>query len=200
MLLNFRFYLIFSMIGILALCSSSCTKAPEHVAIVQNGKVSEKNVLIEDYIDESARTYIIVRHAEKANDGEDPNLTPTGVERAKTLSRVLQNVNLSAVYSTDYKRTRQTAMPSAAAHSGNPLRLYSPSDFPGFIAQTMAAHPAENILVVGHSNSSPSLVNTLLGENTFSQIPETEYDNLYVVNVSADGKAEAVHLKFGEGS
>jgi len=42
------------------------------------------------------------------------------------------------------------------------------------------------------------LLNVLTGTNSFNQIPETEYDNLFVVSVFEKGRAEVVHLKYGE--
>ena len=59
-------------------------------------------------------TYYFIRHAEK--DRTDPNnanpkLTPKGHQRAVKWSEVFQEVSFDAVYSTDYSRTIETALP-----------------------------------------------------------------------------------------
>jgi hypothetical protein len=65
----------------------------------------------------------LLRHAERPG-GQDPDLTPEGQQRAQELVRVLKNVPVAAVYSTDTNRTRQTAQPLATDH-GLTLQFYS---------------------------------------------------------------------------
>ena len=52
-------------------------------------------------------TIYLVRHAEKAT-GPDPELTRAGAERAGRIGGWLQGRNISAVWSSDYRRTRQS--------------------------------------------------------------------------------------------
>src|SRR5687768_468202 len=62
-------------------------------------------------------TFILIRHAEKGNDGtEDPDLTNEGISRAGKLSEMLRNTPLAAIYATNYKRTRNTVAPLAKIH------------------------------------------------------------------------------------
>src|SRR5262245_26540171 len=59
-------------------------------------------------------TIVIVRHAEKATDDpRDPTLSPAGQERALDLAKALDGADVSAVYVTEFKRTRLTAEPTA---------------------------------------------------------------------------------------
>ena len=51
-------------------------------------------------------------------------------------------------------------------------------------------------MIVGHSNTTPSLLNVLTGTSNYSNIPESEYDNLYIVTVFEKGRAEVVHFKY----
>ena len=61
-------------------------------------------------------TFILVRHAEKGNDGtQDPDLADTGRTRAEKLAVMFKDTPIAAIYSTAYKRTGQTASPLAAA-------------------------------------------------------------------------------------
>jgi hypothetical protein len=68
-----------------------------------------------------ATTIIFVRHAEAAGgDPRDPPLTPTGVARADALAKALSGAGVSAVYSSQFNRTRSTG--EAVAKAEGPLR------------------------------------------------------------------------------
>ena len=56
---------------------------------------------------------IIVRHAERADDSSDSELSPAGRDRAEQLARMLRDIHPSALYATEYKRTQQTLRPLA---------------------------------------------------------------------------------------
>src|SRR5947207_12895479 len=57
---------------------------------------------------------VIVRHAEKASgESDDPSLSEAGRARAATLSRLLQDSEISAIFTTEFKRTKETATPIA---------------------------------------------------------------------------------------
>ena len=129
----------------------------------------------------------LVRHAEKTTDTPDPGLTPDGVARAEALADRLQGAGITAVWSTDYARTRETAAP-LAVRLGLEVQLYDPRDLPGFAAQLKAA-PDERVLVVGHSNTTPDLVSALGGEPGSPIDEASEYDRLYIVSL-VDGATE----------
>jgi broad specificity phosphatase PhoE len=52
-------------------------------------------------------TFIVLRHAEKADNSKDTNLSPEGLLRAEELKKTLAPVNVNAVYATPYNRTKQ---------------------------------------------------------------------------------------------
>src|SRR3546814_16685724 len=63
-------------------------------------------------------TYVVVRPAEKVDDGSrDPSLTDAGRARAHALAELLRSRAVVAVYATDFRRTRDTAEHTAAAHA-----------------------------------------------------------------------------------
>lgn len=136
-------------------------------------------------------TIYLVRHAEKVTDGgamlvedpKDPPLTPAGEARAEALAELLKDAGITQVWSTNYKRTRNTAAPLHKA-LGLEVMLYNPSDLQGF-AETLKAQPNEIALVVGHSNTTPALVEALGGDGGIPIDEKAEYDRLYVVSLSS---------------
>tara|TARA_R110000787_G_scaffold14348_3_gene44263 strand:- start:10817 stop:11335 length:519 start_codon:yes stop_codon:yes gene_type:complete len=124
----------------------------------------------------------LVRHAEKQT-GDDPSLTVEGQARAEELAQTLQQAGIKRIYSTDTARTRQTAAPLAAA-LGLPVELYDASDLPAF-ARQLAAQTG-TFLVVGHSNTTPPLVEQLGGDPGTEINEAGEFDRLYVLHIRGD--------------
>lgn len=137
----------------------------------------------------------LVRHAEKADDGtNDPPLTIAGQIRGQTLARLLKDASVESVFSTDLKRTRETGRPLADAQ-GLELEFYDPSDLQSF-AEVVRAKPGTH-LVVGHSNTTPVLVD-LLGGDPEGTIDDMEYDRLYMLVIESGRPAVSVLLRYGE--
>lgn len=130
------------------------------------------------------RYIYLVRHAEKMSDSKNPELTEQGRLRAQSLSKVLSSKSITGIYSTDYKRTKGTAAP-LSQRLDLPINLYDPSDLEGFSSE-LKEEIKGNVLVVGHSNSTPTLVNHLLGTTTYKKLDETEYGDLFIVLLSSD--------------
>jgi len=140
-----------------------------------------------------ARQIYLVRHAEKAT-GDNPPLTLIGRARAEILANELKNAGLTAIYSTDTRRTRETAAPIARA-TGLTVLPYDAGNLETF-ANMLRATPG-NILVVGHSNTTPQLVKELGGKPGAPIVEATEYDRLYVL--TANGRRFRTDIRrFGE--
>jgi 2,3-bisphosphoglycerate-dependent phosphoglycerate mutase len=136
-------------------------------------------------------TIFLVRHAEKADDGtDDPDLDSMGAVRAEVLAKMLLPSEIRAIYSTDYKRTRQTGQPLADM-TGLDIDIYIPHDT-AFIHDMVNRHRGEAVLVVGHSNTIPALVNQLVGEKAHQQLEEMEYDKLFIVTVFGEIASDMV--------
>jgi len=133
-----------------------------------------------DVVAQSSPQYIfLVRHAEKANDGtKDPPLTQEGEIRAERLAHVLKSFDISAVYSTDYQRTRDTANPIANASEVD-VQLYDPRS--DMIIDALSSHNG-NILIVGHSNSTPTLCNRIIGKEKYQKLDESVYTQLFIIS------------------
>lgn len=141
-------------------------------------------------------TIIIVRHAEKNIEANNPNpdLSTAGQARAQELARMLGNAGITAIYATQFGRTQQTVQPIANA-LGLPITQVDSSNTVELNRQ-IDTRRGETILVAGHSNTVPQIVE-VLGGGSVPAIPETEYDNLFVVTIYRYGKAKVVRLKYG---
>jgi len=142
-------------------------------------------------------TFILVRHAEKDTIKGDPELTQIGHKRAQDLARFLSDTPITAVYSSDYKRTKQTAQPTADA-KGLKVNLYDPRDPTTSANEIFSKYGTGTVLVVGHSNSTPNFVNILLGKVKIAQIDESDYDNIFIVQATELGLGEVLHFHYGK--
>lgn len=153
--------------------------------LAQNSPEKEKEQLV----------VFLVRHAEKEDESRDPELSETGNERAELLAEILVDGELNYIHSTDYIRTINTAKP-VADKLGIEINIYDPNNLPELYTElhkTGGRH-----LVVGHSNTTPELVQ-LLGGNPGSEIEESsEYDRLYILSADDAGKVNTVLLRYGD--
>ena len=142
-------------------------------------------------------TVILVRHAEKVIDPNNPDvdLSPAGQARAQELVRMFGDAGINAIYATQYKRTLETAKP-LADKLGLPVNQVNSKSTADLLAQIRSQHSGQVIFISGHNNTVPEII-AALGGPTYPTIPETEYDNLYIVTVYRTGKAKVVKLKYG---
>ena len=132
-------------------------------------------------------TLYLVRHAEKQADGSrDPELTEAGKQRSEMLANWLKDKDIQQVWSSDYKRTRNTAKPTLS-RLGLELNIYDPRDLPA-LGETLFSNQ-NNALIVGHSNTTPELAR-LLCNCDIEDMDESEYDRLIVISV-INGETQA---------
>ena len=145
-------------------------------------------------------TVILVRHAEKKVEpnNQDPDLAPEGVERAQEIVRVFGNAGINAIYATQYKRTQQTVMP-LSDRTGVAVTVLESSQPEELVQRIQTSLRGQTIFIAGHNNTVPKMASLLSGE-TFPVIPESEYDNLFIVTVYRFGKAKVVRMKYGKES
>lgn len=137
-----------------------------------------------------ANIIYLTRHAEKLDTGSDPSLSDAGKLRATNIATMLKKANIDAIYSTAYNRTLETAAPLSELTSVG-VQTYDPFDLSSFATSLKTL--VGNIMVVGHSNTTPELV-TLLGGESGSAIDESEYDRLYQLIFNQDGSVTTVRL------
>ena len=125
----------------------------------------------------SQSTVFIVRHAEKADDSKDAELSEAGRARAEALANMLRDSKISVIYTTEFKRTQQTAAPLAKALALTVTSLPSENQT-ALVAKLRTS--TTNSLVVGHGNTIPDVIKAL-GISEPVNIPDSDYDNLFVV-------------------
>lgn len=137
---------------------------------------------IQNKVTETPPTIIyLVRHAEKrADQGKDPSLTAAGKASAMNLAAVLRDVDLTAIYSTPYKRTIETATPTAFSQQLNLTVEFEPAE--KFAKTLLNDHKGQATLVVGHSNTTPELIRALGWTDTV-YIEHGQYGDLFIVEV-----------------
>ena len=126
--------------------------------------------------------YYLIRHAEKDRStlGQDPGLTKIGLERASNWAKIFTSIKFDQVYSTDYKRTQQTALPTASDKNLE-IQSYDPDNL--YDKDFKRKTKGKTVLIVGHSNTTPALANTILGEQKYDQIDDKDNGKLFIVTL-----------------
>lgn len=142
-------------------------------------------------------TIILVRHAEKNIEpsNSDPDLSSAGQARAQELARMFGDAGIKAIYATQYKRTQQTVKP-LADKLGLALTAVDAKNTAELVRQIRAQHNGDVVFVAGHNNTVPEIIGALGGPQ-LPIIPETEFDNLYIVTIYRVGKAKVLKMKYG---
>jgi broad specificity phosphatase PhoE len=146
----------------------------------------------------SARQVFLVRHTEREWDGEDPPLTPQGEARAQALAAALRDANITAIITTQWRRTRDTAKALAAI-----LKL-SPQVVPVYegkaaenslaVAEAVRRRKDEVVLVVGHITVTGVIA--ALGGPRLPTICDNVFSDLFQFTPAA-GDQGLVHLHYG---
>lgn len=151
--------------------------------------------------DPQVTTVLIVRHAEKQDpdsDAQNEPLSTAGQARAQALRENLWRAGVTAVYSTDTVRTRNTVGPLASALF-LPTQIYSNA---GTLASTvLAQHRGDVVLVAAHSNTLATVANAFGAALPTASI--SDFDNLYVVSVAGSPGAtttNAMNLQYAADS
>jgi len=137
-------------------------------------------------------TYYLIRHAEKDRTDKtnrNPNLNENGLKRAKKWAEYFKNIDIDAVYSTNYNRTIQTATPTAKSKNleiinYNPRKMYD-----SIFEQNTKG---KTVLVVGHSNTTPVFANKILGEKKYEFMNDNDNSSLFIVTIKENTKTSKI--------
>ena len=147
----------------------------------------------------------LVRHAERADQGapampaaahgmlpNDPPLSEAGKVRAAKLAALLASADVKTIFTTEFKRTRETAAPLAEKTKVRPVMSASQDPQPLIEA---VQKTRGNVLIVGHSNTVPDLLKRLGVKETIT-IADNEYDNLFIIVRRDAGEPAFVRLRY----
>jgi broad specificity phosphatase PhoE len=136
----------------------------------------------------------VVRHAERADQSADSLLSAEGVARAQKLRDTLRTAGITQIFTTQLRRTIDTAAPLAIAAHLTPQQVPA-ADLPALVARVAALSPRDRVLIVGHSNTVPAVLHELHVDEAVT-IADSEYDNLFVVMPRKEGPPVLLRLRY----
>jgi broad specificity phosphatase PhoE len=136
----------------------------------------------------------VVRHAERADQSADARLSADGMQRANALRDRLRAAGITQIFTTDLRRTIDTATPLAELRR-LPVQELPAADPDATVARVAALRSTDRALVVGHSNTIPALLRRFHVDEDVA-IGDGEYDNIFVVIPRTNGPALLLRLKY----
>ncbi len=158
--------------------------------------------LLTIHISAQKSTFIILRHAEKDTNKigaqmmqSDPPLNDIGKNRAASLVHKFESYPIHKIYSTNYNRTISTVTPLSKALELD-IQIYDPKHLNDFANHLLTlARQNQTYLIVGHSNTSPKLVNLLIEKDLYKDLDESVYDTYWIVTIrNKKAKAKMRHF------
>ena len=152
---------------------------------------------------QAQQAIFLVRHADTVRQEGNPDLplSEAGQRRADALSALLKDSGINVIYTTSMQRTIKTAEPLAKLLRIDPKVQpqlspgAKPTDLENFANLLRTEHRRDTLLIVLHSGSAPALMK-LLGHSVEIKIPETEFDNLFVITPKPDGQPTVLRLRY----
>ena len=138
-------------------------------------------------------TIVLVRHAEKLSERQDPGLSEEGWARAERLAEMLGQAGVDAIYVSQAKRTQETAAPVAAATGAEP-QLVPAEEGKSLLRRLKWRHRSEVVLVVGHSNTLPLIADGLGAP--IGLVDEADYSGLWVISYSRLRGTRLLELRY----
>jgi len=147
------------------------------------------------YQTDEIKTFILVRHAEKVDDSQDPVLSEDGIARSYYLDYMLELLNPDAIYTSPYNRTRETIHHIAERYSIEPI-VYDPQSQDLLVKEWLESKNGFTYVISGHSNTIPELANLLLNRTHFDEdFDESDYGNLLIITVT-NNESNILHLRY----
>ncbi len=183
----------------------SCRQAPrqtdiqgKEISSVTSSRIWTTDSLFVDVQEDSIdKIFYLVRHAEKDTASQvEPGLTEKGLARAAKLADILRGTRVDAIYSTLTMRTMLT-VDSLADIKDMTILPYENKGLREMITAVDASPTFNRIVIVGHSNTIPSITNTLAGRDVFTKtFEENEYDHFIIIVKKKKGPADVYDLRY----
>jgi broad specificity phosphatase PhoE len=134
---------------------------------------------------------IFLRHAERLQSGNDPGLSAAGKRRASVLATMFAGANVTAIFTSAARRTKETAAPLAQKTGLTPRALGD--DIAAAKTEILAGGAC--VLVVGHTNTVPRFVQALGGPSNI-EIGDEEFDRLFVLSVAPPAAPPLLQMRY----
>jgi broad specificity phosphatase PhoE len=168
------------------------------VASVQRAPLAASVVLVllaaTEHAASAQEAVYVVRHAERADQSSDPPLSAKGAERARRLAEMLKDARITHVFTTDLRRTIETASPLRGVVHTRSQQIPA-ADTQALVHQVTSLGPRDRALVVGHSNTVPAILRGLHVVESI-MIADEEYDNLFIVVPQTHAAPILLRLKY----
>jgi len=162
---------------------SNVTEQPKSNVSQANNQTFIRSAQLKD--SNSLTEIFFLRHADKTSDEEEnPHLSELGIYRSKQWQQFFQHINFDEVYTTNYYRNTETAS-LVLGNSKKKISLYSPLSFN--ILKHLNKIRGKKILIIGHSNTIPDMLNRLVGYNQYEPMSHKNYDYIYQVYIGVNG-------------
>lgn len=147
--------------------------------------------------DSISKIFYLVRHAEKDTSiAGDPPLTEEGINRATTIADIMRGTRVDAIYSTMTLRTMFT-VDSLSDIKAMQILPYDNKTLKETLEKVKYDDEYNRIFMVGHSNTIPSITNTLAGRDIFTKIfDESDYGNFVIVVANKSGSTDVFKLRY----
>jgi hypothetical protein len=155
----------------------------------------------------TATTLILVRHAERAKEPGESALTPEGRQRAQALVAAIGEKKITAIYSPDRGRNRETVQP-LAAHLGLTITLIPEARLSNtrrfadeFVQEVLAKHAGGVVVWVG--NNSPVGIWGGNLKEIYQRLGGTgdapgKYDDLFIITIPDQGSVQVQKTTYGQ--
>jgi len=138
----------------------------------------------------------LLRHAERVEyESPDGVLSQAGEARAQLLARLLKDAGVTSIYTTDRKRTIQTAEPLAKALGISPVVVGSAESVAATLDQVRTRDKSGVVVIVAHSNTVPAFLKAL-GHSSEIKIGDREHDDLFVIVPNASGPPTVLRVNY----
>ena len=129
-------------------------------------------------------TFYIVRHAEKVDNSDNPSLSRPGKERSFTLKNLLKNKGIDNIFVSNFLRTQQTAGYLARSLHITPKKYQNTDEGNEILVRKLVSFTGNHsILIVGHTNNIPAIIDSLMGSQQHIVIAENDFDNMYIITI-----------------
>ena len=147
--------------------------------------------------DSISKIFYLVRHAEKDTSiAGDPPLTKEGIDRSTKIADIMRGTRVDAIYSTMTLRTMFT-VDSLSDIKAMQILPYDNKTLKETIEKVKNDDEFNRIFMVGHSNTIPSITNTLAGRDIFNKtFDESDYGNFVIVVANKSGSTDVYTLRY----